>query len=550
MGLFSRLTAPLRRMFGYDLVNPPRWFIDYVRGDDVYPADSGVTVNARTVLTYAPVWSGIQKICSIVSRHPPQVYERVTPRESQLRSEHPGSWAMRVPNDWMDSNVFLEILTAHAVLQGNGRAYIERDGRNNPLDLVPLLPDRTKTVVVNGKKWHTVTNPNTGETDKLPDADVLHICGFGYDGVQGYSLIEMAKNSFGLGLAAEKHANRHFNNNAVPSLVLEAPPGAFRNEQEAQEFLRKWNEYHQGLSQSNKTGLLREGIKASTLGMNGKDAEWIEQRKFQRQEAALWLCLEQILGDDSSVSYNSLEQKNLAFLVYCWERWLVKWEQQCNRKLLTGLQQRAGSHYFKFPVEKLLPVTMKERYECYQIGRAGEWLSANDVRFFENLPPIPDGDNYKNPAINPQKTGEQPPEKGSGKPTDANGTAAPDGDSTAESGANAREKLLILSRIKELVKVETQRAIDAAAKPMQFAAWLDKFYSASGFVPRISAVILDCGGNEALAETYAGESAIILREIHGNHATNGFAAAVQKETDTWGERAARLASLLYERKTK
>lgn len=529
------------RFFASDLTRPAPWFLDWLRGDN--DTDSGAVVNAKTVLTYAPVWMGVNKICSNVAQLPFCVYERTDDRESEKRLDHPGSYALDYPNDWMDASVFREVLTGHAILQGNGRAYIERDGRNNPLDLIPLLPDRTVTVLVNDKKWHIVTNPATGEVNKLPDSDVLHICGFGFDGIQGYSLIEMAKNSFGLGLASEKHANRHFKNNAVPSLVLEAPAGVLVKEDEAKEFMRKWNEYHQGLSDSNKTALLRGGIKATPLGMTGQDAQWIEQRRFQRQEAALWLALEQILGDDSSVSYNSLEQKNMAYLTNCLLRWLVKWEQQCNRKLLTKQQQVTRSHYFKFTVQALMRATMKERYDCYQIGRQGEWLSANDVRFFEDLPPIEGGDEYKNPAINPNP----PPGKDAKTPPEPPAKEPPDLETPDETGANDRVTQLIQSRIREVVKVESQRAIDAAAKPEAFIAWLERFYSDSGFLPRINAAVTDCGGDLTHTLAHVNESKRLLLDLSGRCGADGFAAAVQLETAKWGERADLLATILSER---
>jgi HK97 family phage portal protein len=543
MGLWSRLANGMRRFFGEiggssTLSPAQQWLIDWTREVE---SDSGVPVNAKTVLTYAPVWMGVNKICSNVAQLPFCVYERLGERESEKRPDHAGAWVMQYPNTLMDASVFREVITAHAVLQGNGRAYIERDGRNNPLELVPLLPDRTKTVLVNGDKWHVVTDPKTGQTDKLPDRDVLHICGFGFDGIQGYSLVEMAKNSIGLGLASEKHANRHFKNNAVPSLMLEAPPGVLRKEEDAKEFLRKWNEYHQGLSEANKVGLLREGIKANTLGMSGKDAEWVEQRKFQRQEAALWLALEQILGDDSSVSYNSLEQKNMAYLVNCLMRWLVKWEQQCDRKLLTGLQQRNRTHYFKFTVQALMRATTAERYNVYALAVQNRILNPNECRALEDLPPYKGGDKFENPAITPKEPGADKPENGKEPPPDDGGTGK-------ESAENERATALIRSRVREIVHVEGQRAIDAAGKPDKFLDWLSKFYSDDGFMPRLNAVVLECGGDVSHTLAYANESKQLLLDMSGKHGADAFATAVQFETSKWGERADRLAAILSQRK--
>ena len=39
----------------------------------------------------------------------------------------------------------------------------------------------------------------------------------------------------------------------------------------------------------------------------------------------------------------------------------------------------------------------KSRYEAYAIGRQWGWLSANDIRRLENMPPVPGGDIYMQP---------------------------------------------------------------------------------------------------------------------------------------------------------
>src|SRR6185312_226076 len=105
MSMWSQIAAPFRRFFGWDVSSPPQWVLNWLRGDDNddNPSDSGVTVNAKTVLTYAPVWMGVNKICSIASQLPLGVFERVGPRESEERPDHPGAYAMDYPNDLMDS---------------------------------------------------------------------------------------------------------------------------------------------------------------------------------------------------------------------------------------------------------------------------------------------------------------------------------------------------------------------------------------------------------------------------------------------------------------
>ena len=516
--------------------NPASWLVEWFRGSE---SDSGIAMDTKTALSYAPIWYAINKIAGHVGQMPCVLHERKDERRKVKALRHPSYRVMKVrPNKMMTPFMFKETLTAHAILNGNGRAVIEKNNRNDVISLVPLLPDRTVTVLMNDEKWHVTTNPETGDKTKFPDRDVVHIPGLAYDGIVGYSVIDQIKNSVGLGLAGEKQANRHFKNNSTPGLVLEAPPGTFRREEDARKFLSDWNSYHTGLENANKTALLRDGIKATSLSVNARDSQWIEQRKFQRQEAALWMMLEQILGDDSSVSYNSLEQKNLAYLTNCLNKWLVKWEEELNDKLLTDSQKRNEQYFFKFNTGALLKGTTKERYEVYAIGRQIGVLSANDVREREDMEPIENGDNYDNPAIVLPDTKDSPEQSDSPSdaPTQSNAPAATD-----------RERRLVSSRLKELLTLEGHRVTAAAGKEKNFLAWMDQFYSDEAFGGRIASVYSTLGASGA-TETHITQSKTILLDLCSTCTRDVFVSTVDAATSEWHMRADSLATtvLTYE----
>ncbi|CAK7067184.1 MAG: hypothetical protein CITR_02981 [Citrobacter freundii] len=61
------------------------------------------------------------------------------------------------------------------------------------------------------------------------------------------------------------------------------------------------------------------------------------------------------------------------------------------------LPSERGDLYFEFNVSGLLRGDQKSRYESYALGRQWGWLSVNDIRRMENLPPIAGGDKYLTP---------------------------------------------------------------------------------------------------------------------------------------------------------
>ncbi|KKM20615.1 hypothetical protein LCGC14_1643710 [marine sediment metagenome] len=82
----------------------------------------------------------------------------------------------------MDALTFIETRQAHALCYGNGYAEIQRDGGGRPIALWPLLPDKTfRKISPEGVPFYEV-HPTKGGVVTLPDYNVLHIKGLGYDG--------------------------------------------------------------------------------------------------------------------------------------------------------------------------------------------------------------------------------------------------------------------------------------------------------------------------------------------------------------------------------
>lgn len=509
--------------------NPLRWFIDWIHGGQA--TDSGITLDGTTALRYAPVWYALNKICGHVGQLPLVLFERQGERRKTRARQHPAFRLMKKrPNRLMTASTFKELLTYHTLMWGNGRAAIVRNERADPVELIPLLPDRTKTMLVNGEKWHRVEVVTDEESQRrevrwLRDADVLHLVGLGFDGLVGYPLYELAKNSWGLGLACEKYGNRHFRQYAVPGLLLEAPQGVLRDDIEAKKFLTEFRAMHEGLDNAAKTALLREGIKASKLAHTGDESQFTETRQFQRVEAALWFLLEQILGDDASSSYNTMEQKNLAYLSNCLNRWLLKWEEECDDKLLREREKRADTHYFKFITAALLRSDTKTTYETLGIGITHRILSVNDARDILDLDEVAGGDERANPAITP------------GTP----GTAG------ADPPANELLERVIASRFRDLIGVETNRVEAAAAKPARFIAWLDEFYMACERWPatlaRALRTYLDAGAAAEAATAYCCASHAQLLDLAGQAAAEDLAGRAADLVAGWGDRADDLAKL-------
>lgn len=392
------LDAAVRSIRNSNYRNPEKWFLDWFYGGQ--ESDAGVVVGPHSAMKYAPYYQAINIISSDIGKISNVLFKRTTDGRERDRKHRSYRLMMHEFNDAMTADVGKQILQAHALSWGNGRGAIPRDNAGNPLAIIPLLPDRTETKVIDGEIWHITKIGDNQETRAYRDENVLHIKGLGYDGITGYSVAAMARNSLGLSVAAEKHAANLFKNGAIPGIVLEAEGKVSRPD--ALQLIADWDKWHAGTGNAGRTGLTTQGIKVKAMEpMTNTDAQFLESRKFQRVEVASWFNLPpHKLGDDTRISYNSLEQENLSYLNGCLLFWFVRWQNECWRKLLTEKQKDEDTHYFEFFVDILASVDFPAKVGALNTLVAATILNPNEAREKLNMNHREGGDKYENPNTN------------------------------------------------------------------------------------------------------------------------------------------------------
>lgn len=474
--------------------------IGWLFGDgEGYDQDQYMT--ATRALSYAPVWNCVSRITGAFSVMPLNIH-REQGKNKTIQTRHSSYELFRWrPNAYQTPSVYKQQMMCHALLWGNARSFIVRDGLR-PTELIPLLPDSTATVMMAGEKWHvTIVDEQArlrlfrGDPMKaedyiwLPDFDVWHIPGLGFDGLEGKSLISLAKQSWSIGLNSEKHIVTQQKKGYAGGLMLEAPTGAFRSVKDAQEFLEAFKKNHEGADNAGTIGMLREGIKANMMAMSNTDAQFIEQRKFQREDAALWFVMQSILGDSTGNSYASLEQKNLAQRMECLAPWSTKIEEESDLKLLTQSERQRG-YYHKFNDGALLRTEKKATMEFVSAGIAARVLSPNEGRSYFDLNPYDGGDKYENPNTIAKTTPAATPADNP-KPDPAPQNAA------------------IKSRIDHMIEVECKKVAESAtratANGLNFLQWVDNFYD-TNWQPKLESVFTELGLEDSRASAWCHES--------------------------------------------
>lgn len=358
-------------------------------------SNSGSHVNERTALETSAVYSCVRVISEAIACLPLHVHKYEGEGSVIARDHELYDLLHTEPNPEMSSFVFRQTLMSHLLLYGNAYAQIIRDAGGRIKALYPLFPDKIdESRAENGELYYTYWR-NADEKRKgektggitLHKDEVLHIPGLSFDGLVGYAPIALAKNPIGLAIAAEEYGASFFSNNASPGGLLEHP-GILNNHDAIR---ATWEALYSGSTKHHGIAVLEEGMKFTPVTVPPDQAQFLETRKFQLSEIArIFRIPPHMIGDLEKSSFNNIEQMSLDFVKNTLEPWVVLWEQEMVRALLTPSERK--QYFIKFNMDGLLRGDYETRMKGYSTGFQSGYYSINDIRKLENLNPIENGD--------------------------------------------------------------------------------------------------------------------------------------------------------------
>lgn len=450
--------------------NPTDWLYDAFTGG-VGKNDAGVSVNGYTALMHCPLWQGVNIIAGDLA----QVPIRLVKDDFNDQKTHNAWNLLRIePNELQTPLLFIETLMQWALVWGNGVAWTPRAG-SRITELIPLRPDCLWYELVGYEGSQTIlyhyNSPVAARTYTFFPYEVLHIQGLTGDGIWGYPLWQIAKNTIGFGLALQKHGNKQFANGARPSGVLEHPA---KLGDEARKHLREeWQKVHGGSNNSGKIAILWEGMKFNPISMSNIDAQWAEAIDLSAIDAARLLNLPAYklnYTKDSSTRAN-LEEQNETYKQMTLTRWATKLDQEFRRKLLTDSEWRSDRYQFVFDWDAFMRADIDTLTQVGDRCVKGEIMNRNEARRLLRLPPYPGGDMFGSPAINPQR--QNTPEDGADSPN--NGRPRNTVFNRLCASETAHRELL-LDRMLHFIERESISLKQAAGSSKNFIRWLDEFY--------------------------------------------------------------------------
>ena len=380
-GLFGSLASGLRRR---ELKTTDAGNLTWAALFGQQNSRAGVSVNVDSALKVSTVFACLRVLADGIAQVPLKVYREKADGSKELAKDHPTYRLLsRRPNEWMTSFEFRQVMMFHAVLLGNGCAYIGRL-RGVPKELIPLVPG---SYTIEQASNYTLTYRLTdrgGRTTVLPREDVFHLRGPSWTGAAGLDAVQVAREAVGLAIATEEtHAALHANG-TQPGGVLSVK-GSLDDAARAR-LKESWAQYQGGLANRFKTAVLDMDSTWTPLGMKGVDAEHLDTRRFQIEEICRDLkVFPQMVGyADKTATFASAEAFFLAHVIHTLNPWIENWEQSLARDLFPDEDDILA----KFSMQGLLRGDNTARATFYASGITNGWLTRNEARRLEDLNPI------------------------------------------------------------------------------------------------------------------------------------------------------------------
>lgn len=378
-----------QRVEASTLRSPATWFMDAMFGRRESAA--GVNVSDATALSLSAYFCGINMIAGTIGSLPLNVY-KTDGKKRDVWPQHPAHYLLHTePNSEMTAMSLRQTMVFMAIHYGNAYAEILWDARGNPQSIWLIHPELCKPRRADdGQLWYEV-RPWDGEVRYLKPEDVLHIPGLGHDGIMGYGLLQLARESIGLNAAQDQYAAKFFRNGGNISGTIETPN--ILNDKQFDRLKSEIASKMQGLSNAHRIAIMENGMKFNPMNPTHQEAQLVEARRFTIEEWARWLNMPpHKLREMTHSTFSNIEHQNIEWVVDTIRPWLVRFEQEYNRKLF----RKQSIFYTKHTVEGLLRGDIASRYAAYAIARNWGWMSANDVRELEDYNPLPgkQGDMY------------------------------------------------------------------------------------------------------------------------------------------------------------
>lgn len=354
------------------------WSFDW----DAYLRNGAGGISIQQAVGLPALLATLLRLAQGVGMTPQKVYRG----NADEREEARDSWQWRLLHDRPSSSMPPATFFGNLALQVAGAGYgcvrmwTTSGGRVGELDVL----DSTKvtpTTIAGQLRFED----RTGGSPVIRDeSEIIYVPSISLDGGSvGMSPIAVQRIAVQAALRRQAFEGKHYENDARPGIVLQGPEES--TPAEVAEYVDLWDIAHQG--NPGKTAGIGGGFTVTTVPVSLEDAQFVQMNQWTAAQCGAVYGMPRAflnLGDNAPTEMD-------------W-RFFVTFGLG---PLTTAIQQAFNASRVLFPdpglmtehlTDALLRPDIKTRYPAYKDARQAGWMTSNEIRRLENLPPHPDGD--------------------------------------------------------------------------------------------------------------------------------------------------------------
>lgn len=306
-----------------------------------------------------------------------------------LATDHPAYKLLSCrPNPGMTATQFWKLVQQKRDNMGNAFCPIIRDRRGN-ISSIEIIPNSLEVKIYTSDSGEMYYNYRGHD---ISSADMLHFKGYTTTGRIGLSLTDYHSETVGRLRALQKFSNRAIAEN--PGIYATTANQQPMGQTQKESFKDYWEKEMRNFGNRGAIPVLYNGYELKTVGINPKDALYLEQIQATKEDIYGITRVPPKLAQNFQTgnTYNNSEQQTLDFVIWTLNPMLKDIEEECDYKLFN--EKERDMYMCKFNEKALLRTDTKTQQEFLVAMVNNGIYSINQARAFLDENPIEGGDDH------------------------------------------------------------------------------------------------------------------------------------------------------------
>lgn len=378
----------LRNLFGRDVK------IVYGNNDIEMPSVESMTPR-YLYATQSNLYSVVSFLSASVAQLPLKVYDRKAENVRVRNRDSAAAMLLYKPNGDQTQAEFIEALCTEYLLFGEALVWVLPDNSSSgyQLRIVPSdwVVERTCETNYAVKTYKVRTQ--TGGTIEIDSKYIIAFRKYAPGSPASYqSPISALKQTLMEQIQADKFRTSLWRSSGRMNAYISRPANVQAWTKEARDawtdaFRKGWSA---GGSKSGSMPILEDGMEIKTYQFNSREAQFTEGKQLSREDvAAAYHVNPSLIWHTNTQTYASSKDNARALYAECLGPMLQIFQQRINAFLLP-LIGADPNLYVEFDLEEKLKGSFEERASIIQSAVGGPWMTRDEARAMNNMPPLPD----------------------------------------------------------------------------------------------------------------------------------------------------------------